>query len=220
MNLNSCRSPISSIPRSRRSKRMYGARLLAGSIITFVALSVCSSNVLADQATFQLGGHKLGERLSHFRVSFPGAACGTPMATTINRHTLGDPDDSGWITCCVDDPQQLAEFSKFRVLSLDGDCRLQFDFYNERLRSVHYAVAVTSLKEILPEFIKSYGPIQQQRTLLSRPHFSNKLVAWWHDEAVMELNFEYLDVKEVTDARYDKPNHPYAEVTIVDLWTN
>ncbi len=201
------------------SKRICSAALLAIFISPFVTLLVCSSSANANQKTFQLGEHKLGERLSYFREKFPGASCGTPVdVNIINRKTLDDPDDSGWITCCVDEPQELAAFSKFQVLSVADDCRLRADFHDERLRSLHYAVIVTPKAQIVPEFVKSYGPVQEERTLPFDHNLSNRLVGWWHGADVMELDFVVLPSEQMTDVLYHRAGHPFASIAYVDLW--
>jgi len=196
-------------------------RFLAASIIAVITLLLCCSSALTYQETFQLNGLKLGEKLSYFRTKFPGASCGTPMnADAINRKTLDDPDDSGWITCCVDDLQQLAAFSRFRVLSLDNNCRLTAVFRRERLHSLHYAVDVSSIQQILPEFVELYGPVHHTKRLPFGPGHTSEFAAWWYGYDVLELNCATIYSKDLTDAHYHKTELHYAKITYVDMWRN
>ena len=56
-----------------------------------------------------LGGSWKHEKLRLFKARFPGSICGTPLDPKhVNRHTLDDPGNSEWLTCCVDDPKEVA----------------------------------------------------------------------------------------------------------------
>jgi hypothetical protein len=196
-------------------------RFFAASIIAVMTLLLCCSTAWTYEETFQLNGLKLGDKLSYFRARFPGASCGTPMtAGAINRKTLDDPDDSGWITCCVDNPQQLAAFSRFQVLSLDNNCRLTAVFRRERLQSLHYAVDVSSIQQILPEFVELYGPAHHTKTLPLDPGHTSEFAAWWYGYDVLELNCATIYSEDLTDALYHKTGLYYAKITYVDMWRN
>ena len=222
MKLAQSRISITSTDLSLRdNKRIRSLALLATSVIAVISLMVCSSSVWAYQELFQLGGHTLGERLGYFKAKFPGASCGTPMTGgVINRKTLDDPDDSGWITCCVDDPQQLAAFSRFQVLSLDNNCRLTAVFRRERLHSLNYAVDVSSIQKILPEFVELYGPVHHTKRLPFGPDHTSEFATWWYGDDVLELNSATIYSEDLTDAHYHKTGLRYAKITYVDMWRN
>ena len=109
-----------------------------------------------ERVPFSLGGLRLGATLDYFRQHFEGAACGTVRSTIINRHTHDDPDDSGYLTCCIDDPNSVAKFSEFKVASIDAQCPVILDFYRENL--VYVGLTVESVIErLLPGFEETYG---------------------------------------------------------------
>jgi len=141
--------------------------------------------------------------------------CGTPTDVPINRKTLDDPDDSGWITCCVDDPQQLAAFSRFQILSLDNNCRLTTVFRRARLQSLHYAVDVSSIQQILPEFVELYGPVHHKKTLPFGPDHTSEFATWWYGHDVLELNSATIYSEDLTEAHYHKTGLHYAKITYV-----
>lgn len=212
---------VSTCKRYLRTKKIRNAALLTVIIFAVMALVVSSSSAWAYEETFQLNGLKLGDKLSYFRARFPGAPCGTPMtAGVINRKTLDDPDDSGWITCCVDDPQQLAAFSRFKILSLDNNCRLTAVFRRERLHSLHYAVDVSSIQKILPQFVELYGPVHHTKTLPFGPDHTSEFATWWYSDDVLELNSATIYSEDLTDAHYHKTGLRYAKITYIDMWRN
>src|SRR5258708_24979326 len=109
-----------------------------------------------ERVPFSLGGLRLGATLDYFRQHFEGAACGTVRSTIMNRHTHDDADDSGYLTCCIDDPNSVAKFSEFKVASIDAQCPVILDFYRENL--VYVGLTVESVIErLLPGFEKTYG---------------------------------------------------------------
>lgn len=147
---------------------------------------------------FRLGGLRIGETLGHFKEGFPGSACGTPNRMPVNRHTLEDPDGSGSLTCCVDDPNLLVRFSEFKVLTVEGQCPVLLSFWKEKLVSV---VEASSVEKLLPGFEKTYGPPDQ--LMHGRPplhdHFVVKdreapvsLASWRYGEAYFELSIAIL----------------------------
>jgi hypothetical protein len=221
MKLTPDRIYISSTYLHLRTKKIRNVALLTITIFAVMVLVVSSSSARTYEETFQINGLKLGDKLSYFKAKFPGAVCGTaPTAGVINRKTLDDPDDSGWITCCVDDPQQLAAFSRFQVLSIDNNCRLAVVFRREHLQSLHYVVDVSSIQKILPEFIELYGPVHHTKTLPFGPDHTSEFATWWYGRDVLELNSATIYSEDLTDADYHKTGQHYAKVTYVDMWRN
>ena len=201
--------------------KLASNRFLATSIIAVMTLLLCCSSAWTYEETFQINGLKLGDKLGYFRARFPGASCGTPMTVgVINRKTLDDPDDSGWITCCVDDPQQLAAFSRFQVLSLDNNCRLTAVFRRERLHSLHYAVDVSSIQKILPGFVELYGPVHHTKTLPFGPDHTSEFATWWYGHDVLELNSATIYSEDLTEAHSHRTGPHYAKITYIDMWRN
>ncbi len=155
------------------------------SFLMFVVAPGAETRRKYDPPTFALGQQKIGEKLRYFKSLFPGSACGTPTDPTINRHTLDDPDDSGFLTCCIDDPESLKKFSELRILMLFGQCPVVLGFWKERLYSLDYEVEASTIEQILPEFEKIYGPAH--RKLWGRDH-QLALVSWWYGDEIMELS--------------------------------
>lgn len=123
------------LPRSRMKatpKYSLAVAVVGLTLLTFGSIA------WTYQQTFQLNGLKLGDKLKDFRAKFPGTACGTPTSIAINRKTLDDLADPGTVTCCVDDPEQLAVFSNIQIVSIDDNCRLMVAFYRYRLKSAAY----------------------------------------------------------------------------------
>jgi hypothetical protein len=166
---------------------------------------------------FTLGHHKLGEPLSYFKARFPGAACGTATSITINRHTLDDPNDSGDLTCCVDDSESLAKFSKFKIITAFDQCPVLAHFWKERLVSLHYVLDISSIEQLLPGFEKLYGPAHRK---LKNPDQNDKLdlVSWWYNDAQLELSM--ANVKGETRLDDSSPNNGMREIRFVQvsLW--
>lgn len=150
---------------------------------------------------FRLGGLRIGETLGHFKEVFPGSACGTVTRMPVNRHTLDDPDGSGSLTCCVDDPKLLSSFSEFTVLPVEGQCPVLLNFWKEKLSYVGFTVEVTSVEKLLPNFEKAYGPPDEvmHGPILRGHHVVEdreapvSLASWRYGEAYFELSIAILD---------------------------
>jgi hypothetical protein len=137
-----------------------------------------------DPPTFALGQQKIGEKLRYFKSIFPGSACGTPTDVVINRHTLDDPDNSGFLTCCIDDLESLKKFSELRILTVSGQCPILVGFWKEKLTSIHFTVEASTIEQILPEFERLYWPAHRK---ILGPDRKLGLVSWWCGVEMMEL---------------------------------
>jgi len=168
----------------------------AAKLVALVALSgfcVCSAKTPKYDQTFRLGGLRIRERLKLFRARFPGAVCGTPLDFLhINRHTLDDPDNSGWVTCCVDDPKELSVFSESRVLSVDNNCPVRVGFYREQLHDIHFAVDVPSVESIFRNFVKVYGPMDAD-TIITTETIPVRFATWMKRHSTLELSEEIVE---------------------------
>ncbi len=117
----------------------------------------------------------------------------------INRHTLDDPDGSGYLTCCVDDPNYLTKFSEFKVVAVEGQCPVLIDFWREKLVGVAFTVEVCSIEKLLPSFEEVYG--QAEQTMYGRAAFrdhleqdaSLSLASWWYGDAQLALSIAILN---------------------------
>ncbi|MGB2591088.1 MAG: hypothetical protein WA853_03145 [Candidatus Acidiferrum sp.] len=190
-------------------------------VIAIVGLNLltCCSSGWTYQQTFELNGLKLGDKLSDFRAKFPGMACGTPVSPeAVNRKTLDDPADPGTVTCCVDDPAQLAVFSHIQIVSIDSSCRLMVAFSRYRLHSVRYVLDPDSLGEVLEQFVKIYGPAHKTDVLPFGPKHSSDIAYWQYGGDVMELNFATIRGDDMTDPLYKKTKTDYLKIISVDMW--
>lgn len=190
---------------------------LAVAVVGLTLLTFCSI-AWTYQQTFQLNGLKLGDKLKDFRATFPGTACGTPTSIAIIRKTLDDPADPGTVTCCVDDPEQLAVFSNIQTVSIDDNCRLIVAFYRYRLKSAAYVMEPDSLGGILQQFLKVYGPVHKTDVLRFGPNHSSEIAFWWCGDDVMQLEFATIPGEAMTDPRYRKDKTEYLKVVRVDMW--
>jgi len=160
-------------------------------VLTFLTLFLPAeirSGAPSKDAEFMLGGLELGETFSHFKQRFPGSACGTAKPPIINRHTLDDPDNSGYLTCCLDDPNQLAQFSN-AILTIDGQCPVLAAFWKGRLVDLMFSLELSSIEGLLPGFAKIHGPPDQ---CIEDEEQQLRLVAWWHGEQKLELSVATL----------------------------
>lgn len=183
-----------------------------------LTLLTYSSSAWGYQQTFQLNGLKLGDKLRDFRAKFPGAACGTPISIAINRKTLDDPGDPGTVTCCVDDPEQLAVFSSIQIVSIDHNCRLMVAFSRYRLKSATYVMDPESVGEVLQQFLSVYGPVHKTDVLPFGLNHSSEIALWWYGEDVMQLDFATIPGDDMTDPLYRKAKTDYLKVVRVDMW--
>lgn len=157
---------------------------------------------------FRLGGMRIDETLRHFKQSFPAAACGTVTGVPVplNRHTLDDPDGSGYLTCCVDDPNSLTKFSEFKVVSVDEQCPVLIGFWREKLVSIVFTVEASSIEKVLPGFEKTYGPPHRRMTYGPSLFRGNRLddtdqrdtpplglMSWWYGDEHLELSIAVLN---------------------------
>jgi hypothetical protein len=156
-----------------------------------------------DPLVFSLGQQKIGEKFRYFKSIFPASACGTPtnplINPVINRHTLEDPDDTGFLTCCVDDPESLKKFSERQIPTVFGQCPVLVGFWKERLYSLHFAVEDSTIEQLLPEFERLYGPAHLR---LRWPDYKLGLVSWsYGDEAIELLRVELESDSTVSDTQ-------------------
>lgn len=177
------------------------SRQAIGILMAFALTLIPARNTPAGpkkRETLKLGGQALHERLRVFKARFPGSVCGTAVPFYINRHTLDDPDDSGWLSCCIDDPAQVKTFSEFRILSL-GDCPVLVTFYHKFLESLSFAVDAASVEECLPPLIKAYGP--PHNNYAYREDERRTSAVWWFDDDKLEL----IEGQPRADLRFDAP---------------
>jgi hypothetical protein len=156
-----------------------------------------------DPLVFSLGQQKIGEKLRYFKSIFPGSACGTPTSPlinpVINRHTLEDPDDSGFLTCCIDDPESLKKFSERQILTVFGQCPVLVGFWKERLFWLDYSIEALTIEELLPEFEGLYGPAHRS---FRWPDYKLGLVSWsYGDEAIELLKEDFESDSTVNDSQ-------------------
>jgi hypothetical protein len=172
-----------------------GILVVALTFMTFLpptAVAQAGSRPPDKTIPFRLGGLRIGETLSHFKESFSGSACGTTKSTIINRHTLEDPDDSGYLICCLDDSNSLAKFSERRIVAVNGQCPVILGFWKERLFSLWFTVEVPSIEDLLPSFEKTYGPAHQMMHG-SAPHDQLSLASWWHGDEQLDLSIAIFE---------------------------
>jgi hypothetical protein len=173
------------------------------SFLLFVTVLETKTRRKYDPPVFSIGQQKIGEKLRYFKSIFPGSACGTPtnpgINPVINRHTLVDPDDSGFLTCCVDAPESLKKFSERQIPAVFGQCPVLVGFWKERLYSLHFAVEDSTIEQLLPEFERLYGPAHLS---LRWPDYKLGLVSWsYGDEAIELLRVELDSDSTVGDAQ-------------------
>lgn len=199
------------------SKSLAQASWLAAFVVLFGVLA-SSAHAQRQDREFELGGQRLHEPLKLFRTRFPGAVCGSPLDYDhINRHTLDDPDNSGWLTCCIDDPKEVSAFSKFRVLSVDNNCHVLVAFRRERLESVHLAVDAPSVETLLPDFVQLYGPVEHNAFIPTRTT-PVRFASWMPHGATLELSEEVLRGE---DLKIDPPIHngsSEARIVLIDMY--
>jgi hypothetical protein len=193
----------------------------AAKLVAFVALlssCVCSAHTPRHDQTLRLGGLRKYEKLSLFKARFPRSICGEPLDPWhINRHTLNDPDNSEWLTCCIDDPKEVSAFSGFKVLSRDRNCPVLVGFHRERLHDMGFAVDASSIETVLPEFEKIYGPIQHVKTLRTTT-VPVRFAFWNYGDVTLELNEELLtyNIFEINPPPSDRS--PEAKIVLLNLF--
>ena len=178
----------------------------------------CHTEAKKTVQTFALGGQKLHEKLSYFKRSFPKSACGTPLDLDhVNRHTLDDLQSSDWLTCCVDDAEGVSAFSKFPILSLDNNCPVLAIFYRERLHDVSFRIDVSSLELVLPDLVKRYGRVYEERNLRTKT-VPVRLAMWMGDdifEVCEELVSAYDPASNPSLTRYGRPD---SKIVLFTMW--
>jgi len=179
-------------------------------LIMFVGALGAKTRRKYDWHTFELGQQKIGEKLRYFKSIFPGSACGTPTSPlinpVINRHTLEDPDDSGFLTCCIDDPKYFKRFSELRILTVSGQCPVLVGFWKERLFWLHYSVEAPTIEQLLPAFERLYGPAHRS---LKWPDHKLGLVSWSYGDEAIEL----LKVELESDSTVNDPQNKETQKT-------
>ncbi|MGC1618545.1 MAG: hypothetical protein WA765_08645 [Candidatus Acidiferrum sp.] len=166
-------------------------------LVLLVGVIVCPAHTQRADPEFELGGQRLHERLKLFRARFPGAVCGSPLdGDHINRHTLDDPDNSGWLTCCIDKPKEVSAFSKFKVLAIDNNCPVLVAFYQERLHDIRFYVDASSVETVLPDFVKRYGPVQRDLFILTKT-VPVRFASWEPYGSTLELSEQLLSCMDV-----------------------
>ncbi len=173
------------------SKSLAQASRLVGFVVLLTVFA-CSAHAQKHDREFEIGGQRLHESLKFFRARFPGAVCGSPLdGDHINRHTLDDPDNSGWLTCCIDGPKEVSAFSKFQVLSINSNCPVLVIFYQELLQSANFAVDAGSVENLLPQFVKLYGPVQVD-TIIPTKTVPVRFASWAPYGSTLELSEEIV----------------------------
>lgn len=179
---------------------------------------LCSAYAQRHDQEFELGGQKLHERLKLFRARVPGAVCGSPLdGDHINRHTLDDPDDSGWLTCCIDEPKEVSAFSKFQVLSINSNCPVLVIFYHEHLQSATFTVDAGSVEDLLPQFVKLYGPVQHNAAIATKT-VPVRFASWMPYGSTLELSEEIVKGHDLTINPPIKDASPTAKIVRCDMF--
>ena len=220
---DSLESLRSMIKRGKLGIFKAGSILTKGLVVVFLTFLVhptvwAGIHSTKKTTTFTLGNLKLGERLRYFKARFPGAACGTAnVLFPINRHTLDDPDDAEYLSCCIDDSESLAKFSKFKILTLEDQCHVLVHFWKERLVSLRFVLDVPSIEQLLPSFEGLYGPAHQKIKSSDQDHQLD-LVSWWDGVAVLELETGNWGRKIGPDHLPPGDGMQKTRLVQVDLW--
>jgi len=164
---------------------------LLGSFVAALAL-VFPIGAPTSETALALGGHAIGEKLSEFKAKLPSAVCESPLraaAAEVSANASDILNNSDVLSCCVNDPKELAALSPFRIL-FAGKCGAYARFYRERLIKLEYSLDVESMDEILPAFTKAYGPAG--RTYASAltsmaPISINTMVGWVRGHDALDL---------------------------------
>ncbi|MGC2529197.1 MAG: hypothetical protein WA639_15710 [Candidatus Acidiferrum sp.] len=197
------------------SKSLAQASRPAG-IVVLLSVFACSAHAQKYDREFEIGGQRLHESLKLFRARFPGAVCGSPLDDDhINRHTLDDPDSSGWLTCCIDQPKEVSAFSKFQVLSVNSNCPVLVNFFREHLQSAKFAVDAGSVENLLPQFVKLYGPVQHNAIIPTRT-VPVRFASWMPYGSTLELSEEIVNGHDLRINPPIKDASPTAKI----VWCN
>jgi hypothetical protein len=186
--------------------------------IMLLSTFVCSARTPQYSQTLMLGGQWKHEKLARFKARFPHSICGTPDGLKpVNRYTLDDPDDSEWLTCCVDDPKEVSAFSAIKVISRNHYSPVVVVFYRARLENVHFTVDASSIETVLPEFEKVYGPLHQVKAISTKTG-PVRFASWQYGDVTLELSEELR-----IHSTFDRPpassdNTPDAKIVIIDLF--
>lgn len=174
-------------------------------VLVSVSIVVCSLLIVdpvssAAAPPITVGGLFLGQTLGDFQSQFPLAHCGSPSYMSEVLHA-GDHDNFNLMGCCVDDPQELAQFSQNTMFI--GGCHVLATFDNFRLIKLRYVLSVSNLDEILPEYKKAHGlPTFDETRPKTNPR---RIVAWVRGKDLLDLAASTLQ-------------NPKKEVVIVHLW--
>jgi hypothetical protein len=186
--------------------------------IVLLSTFVCSARTPQYSQTLMLGGQWKHEKLSRFKARFPHSICGTPVDfTPINRHTLDDPNNSEWLTCCVDDPKEVSAFSGIKVISRNHYSPVIVVFYRARLENVHFTVDASSIVTVLPEFEKLYGPLHQVKAIPTKT-VPVRLAAWQYGDVTLELSEDLIVHNTFDRPPESSDNTPGAKIVMVDLF--
>jgi hypothetical protein len=201
----------------------HSNRSLARAAILFmqiVLLSsfVCSARTPQYSQTLMLGGQWKHEKFARFKARFPRSICGTPDGLKpVNRHTLDDPDNSEWLTCCVDDPKEVSAFSGIKIISRNHYSPVIVVFYRARLNNAYFTVDAPSLETVLPDFEKLYGPLHQAK-VISTETVPVRFASWQYGDVTLELSEDLIMHNTFDRLPVSSDNTPGAKIVIVDLF--
>ena len=203
---------------TQHSNRSFARAVLLVAQIVLLSTFVCSARTPQYSQTLMLGGQWKHEKLARFKARFPHSICGTPDGLKpVNRYTLDDPDNSEWLTCCVDDPKEVSAFSGIEVISRNHYSPVLVDFYRARLNSVSFTVDASSIETVLPEFEKLYGPLHQVKTFPTT-NVSVRFASWQYGDVTLELREELLKYNTFDRPPASTDNTPDAKIVIIDLF--
>jgi hypothetical protein len=199
------------------NRSLARAATLVAQIVLFSTF-VCSAGTPRYSQTLTLGGLWKHEKLRLFKARFPGSICGTPLDPKhVNRHTFDDPDNSEWLTCCVDDPKEVAIFSETKVLSRDHNCPVLLGFYQEHLVDIGLAVDATSVETVLPQFIRVYGRIHHVDTVYTDT-VPVRFASWWYGDVTLEVSEELLRHNDFEIVPLPSDRSPNARIILLNLF--
>jgi hypothetical protein len=203
---------------TQHSNRSFArAVTLIAQIVLFSTLA-CSARTPQYSETLMLGGQWKHEKLARFKARFPHSICGTPDGfKPVNRYTLDDPDNSEWLTCCVDDPKEVSAFSGIKVISRNHYSPVIVVFYRARLDSVHFTVDASSIETVLPEFEKVYGPLHVVKAIPTNTG-PVRFASWQYGDVTLELSEELLKYNTFDRSPASSDNTAGAKIVIVDLF--
>jgi len=185
--------------------------IVAGVLFVTGAIRV-SANALS------IGGHTLGEKLSEFKRAYPTAVCGSPLHLAEVTNNPDVPDKRQLLGCCLDDPEQMATFSNWTILSA-AHCHVLATFYQERLRELRYVVKVPTIDPLLGDFTREFGAAKLDQIVILNGVRHNRIVSWLDGTNVLSLITATVRYeKQASGPDVASDGLQKANVVIVHLW--